>query len=159
MQPWTFAGPPCKGPCEGQITLTIATGTQSDLNHHAWDFVRALRAAQQPEGSASRYAIEPVTPPPGYTQAWHKRDLHPSDMSPLPIESLVYLRAASDGTPQEFVECATVMPPSTAEPACEVSTTLDGTPAVHLSLRYRTRQWPDHEAIRTAVTRLVRTWL
>lgn len=161
MRPWPFGSNRCESLCEGQIVVEVSTGSEPSMNRQAWALSREIQAASQQgsQGTAPKYSISALPPLSGYTQALQKIDLKPSEMLSLPIEAAIYLRAMADGRPLEFVECATLMPKFQGEPFCQVYTTLDGYPAVHIGLRYHIRQWPEREAIRAAVMQLVRSWL
>lgn len=157
MRPWPFAVARCRSRCEGQVYVQITTGSASEMNVAAWRRQRDIRRVAAEADPRKIYT--PVPPPSGYTHAWEWLDREPPGL-PMPVAMLVFLREDAEGRPGEYAECVTretTLP--VPEPVCTVHTALDGMPAIQLELRYNMRHWPERDAIKAAVMRLVRSWL
>ena len=163
-QPWSASlNYPSDKPCQAgalhqrwcrRVLLTLASGSPSEMNREVW----RLRSRIAGEGQPSGFAYKPKPPMDGYTEAWEEVSSDPPQIMPFPIASMIYIRTEADGRPREFVRCVTAFNAPTAEPTCDVQTTLDGTPSVQVRIVYSSQHWSERDNIRAAVMELVNSW-
>ncbi|MDB5414527.1 MAG: hypothetical protein JWR10_2862 [Rubritepida sp.] len=104
---------------------------------------------------AKNVAYTPLPAPIGYTEAWEVTTLGPPIMPGFNLDRRIFIRSNAEGIPLEFTQCQT----PEADPKCGTTTTAEGEAAMQISFTYTVRRWDEHEAIRAAVQRLVRSWM
>lgn len=115
MLPWHKSGPDCLGWCQGKMMLSLDIYPQPIPQFRA-DRVRAeLRAGAAVPEAERLVIITPITPAPGYTEAYEEF-LPTRAMPKLAKRDMIYIRERN-GIVDLFTRCLV----SAASPACGTS--------------------------------------